>query len=142
MRQYHTSLEINAPVEVVWNYLVDFGSYPAWNPLVGSLKGNIEEGGQISTYPIPLGKTYHPTILAFEKNKQLVWRGVKGAGFLLAGKHYYQLEKTDVNTTQFRHGEWFTGLFSWFLPNRLLMKMERAFIEHNNVLKQRIENEK
>lgn len=142
MKQYHTVIEINSPAEIVWKHLVDFGAYPEWNPLVGSLTGELIKGAQISTYIIPLGKTYKPTVLTIEPNSEITWQGIQGAKWLLAGKHYYRLEKIDVNKTKLLHGEWFTGLLSWFIRRKLLNKMENAFLSHNQLLKQRIEDEK
>ena len=141
MKQYHTSIAINASIEVVWKYLTDFASYPVWNPLVGKLEGDIKEGGTISTFIIPLGKTYRPILLSYKPKEELVWQGMQGAKFLMAGKHYYRLEKISDTETKMLHGEWFTGIFSWFIPESLLQKMENTFIEHNEILKHRIENE-
>lgn len=142
MKQYHTTIEIEAPVAQVWQHLTNFKAYPIWNPLVGELTGDLRQGGKISTYIVPLGKIYRPKVLEWKENKALVWQGVQGAKFLMAGKHYYRLEAIEGSRTKLLHGEWFTGLFSWFIPKSLLNKMENAFIEHNNLLKQRVENEK
>ncbi len=142
MKQYHTALLIKAPIQKVWNELTHFGAYPEWNPLVGKLEGEMIEGKKISTFIIPLNKTYHPVVIEYKPNESLIWKGVQGASFLLAGKHYYKLEKLNATQTQLHHGEWFTGLFSHFINKKLLNKMENAFIQHNELLKQRIENEK
>lgn len=88
MKQYHTSITINASIEVVWKHLTDFTSYPSWNPLVGKFVGEMNEGSTISTFIIPLGKTYHPKIMIYQPKKELVWQGIQGAKFLMAGKHY------------------------------------------------------
>jgi hypothetical protein len=142
MKQYHTSIHINSSVEVVWKHLTDFSAYGAWNPLVGKLEGEIQEGKTISTYIVPLGKTYHPRLLVYRPHEELTWQGVQGAKFLLAGKHYYRLEKIGENETKLLHGEWFTGLLSWFIPQPLMQQMEDAFTAHNNLLKNRIEHER
>lgn len=142
MKQYHTTIDIDASAEAVWNELTNFKAYPQWNPIVGSLKGDMKTGSTIATYIVPLGKTYYPTILNYEKNKELIWLGVQGAKFLMAGKHYYKLEKVDTTKTRLLHGEYFTGLFSLFISKPLLAKMERAFLDHNNLLKKRVENGK
>ena len=142
MKQYHTDIVIKASVDTVWNELTNTESYPNWNPLVGKLTGELKAGNRISTYIVPLEKTYQPKLLVVEPQKELTWQGIQGAKFLLAGKHYYRLEQISATETRLLHGEWFTGLFSFFIPKRLLQKMESAFIEHNKQLKKRIENEK
>jgi hypothetical protein len=89
MKAYHTSIKIAKPLNLVWNVLTDFEAYPDWNPLVGELTGDIEEGGIIKTFIIPLNKAYYPKILSFKKEKEIIWMGAQGSKYLLAGKHYY-----------------------------------------------------
>lgn len=78
----------------------------------------------------------------YKINEELIWKGTQGTKFLMAGTHYYRLEKINDNQTKLLHGEWFTGLFSWFIPKKTIKKMETAFKEHNMILKKRIEHEK
>ena len=59
----------------------------------------------------------------------------------MAGEHYYRLEVLSPTRTRLLHGEQFTGLMSNFIGKDLLAKMENAFIEHNRILKQRVEHE-
>ena len=141
MKQYHTQIDIAAPASTVWKYLTDFASYPDWNPIVGKLDGEMIVGKAISTYIVPLGKTYQPVLLAWEPTKELVWRGTQGTGWLMAGEHYYRLEPLSPTRTRLLHGEQFTGLMSNFIGKDLLAKMENAFTEHNRILKQRVEHE-
>lgn len=142
MKEYHTSIIINATPKEVWIHLTDFSSYPDWNPIVGFLKGETKEGSYIQTYIVPLGKTFQTKLLVFREYEEMTWEGVQAAKFLMAGKHYYRLEKISDKQTKLLHGEWFTGLFSHFISKKLLQKMEDAFLLHNQMLKQRIENEK
>lgn len=139
MKHYHTKITINSPLETVWETLLDTKNYPNWNPLVGKVKGNLAQGQTIQTYIIPLKNTYSAKIITFLPYKEFSWKGVQGASFLMAGKHYYKVEKIDNQTTQLLHGEYFTGLFSFFIPKKLLQKMENAFLEHNQALKTLLE---
>ncbi|WP_338814917.1 SRPBCC domain-containing protein [Bernardetia sp. Wsw4-3y2] len=139
MKQYHTKITINSPLETVWTALVNTENYPNWNPLVGKLEGNLAEEQTIKTYIIPLGNTYSPKIIAFVPYNQLTWKGIQGASFLIAGEHYYKLRKVDNQNTELLHGEYFTGLLSFFIPKKLLQKMENAFLEHNQALKTLLE---
>ena len=108
---------------------------------MGKLDGTMVVGQPISTYIVPLGKTYQPVLLRYEPMKELVWRGTQGAGWLMAGEHYYRLEALSPTRTRLLHGEQFTGLMSNFISKALLTKMENAFLEHNRILKQRIDHE-
>jgi len=56
MKEYHTSILINAHLEVVWKELTNFKNYPDWNPIVGKLEGEMKVGSKISTFIVPLKK--------------------------------------------------------------------------------------
>jgi len=141
MKSYHTSLVIDKPIGRVWHHLTDVERYPDWNPLVGRLVGELKTGNRIETFIVPLGKSYFPTLLSVQPEQELIWQGFQGAKFLLAGKHYYRLEALDAHSTTLYHGEYFTGLFSAFIPKKLLQKMEAAFIQHNLEIKRLVEHE-
>jgi hypothetical protein len=141
MKEYHTKIEINDSKEKVWKALTDFESYSDWNPLVSSITGNLSEGGTIKTTIVPLQNTFEALLLSFKENKEIVWKGKRGASFLLAGEHYYRIKESIENITTLEHGEYFTGILSVFISKKLLTKMEQAFVAHNIVLKERIEND-
>lgn len=141
MKEYHTTIKISKPIEEVWRVLTDFETYPDWNPLVGTLTGNFEEGGSVKAHIIPLGKSFPTIISSFKKNEELIWQGTVVASFLLKAEHYYKVQSIDKQHTELLHGEYFTGIFSHFIPKFLLQKMENAFTAHNEALKKRIENE-
>lgn len=142
MKEYHTAIIINSPPESVWKELTNFEHYPEWNPIVGKPVGEMIEGEQISTFIVPLHKTYYVTLLSYKESEELLWQGTRGAKFLMTGKHYYRLRELSDKRTELLHGEYFTGLFSYFISPALLAKMEAAFEQHNILLKQRIENGK
>ena len=140
MKQYHTDIIIHQSRAKVWEFLTDFAQYPDWNPLVGRLEGKMQVGEKIATFIVPLNKTFYPVLLQYEPEQELVWQGVQGAKFLLAGKHYYRLESLGEEETKLYHGEYFTGLFSHFIAKKLLNKMYQTFLKHNEILKKRLEN--
>lgn len=139
MKEYHTSISINGTLSQVWKELNNFKDYPEWNPLVGKLEGDIKEGGEISTYVVPLSNTYKAVLISYKENKELIWLGVQGAKFLMAGRHYYILKEISATQTELLHGEQFTGLFSFLLPSSMLKRMKDAFEQHNILLKHHVE---
>lgn len=141
MKEYHTKIEIDRPIQEVWNFLINFDKYPDWNPLVGRLSGDFQEGGTIEVYIIPLKKSFFPTLTSLIPEKEIVWKGVQGAAFILAGTHYYRLNALGDQGTELEHGETFTGILSNLLPKKMLANMEQVFKDHNQALKNVMENE-
>ncbi len=47
MKELRTEIEIDAPVERVWESLVDFTSSPEWNPLIRRIDGTPEVGTRL-----------------------------------------------------------------------------------------------
>jgi len=140
MKEYHTEIGIAAPTEQVWNALVNFSSYPNWNPLVSWLRGDFQEGGKIQMYIAPLNRSFSATLTRLEQGREFSWVGVQGAAWIIAGKHYYRLESIGDDATRLLHGEYFRGVGSAFISKNLLGTMENAFHAHNQALKERIEH--
>ena len=140
MKQYHTQIDIAAAPEKVWHELVDFPSYPSWNPLVARLAGEFRTGGQISMFITPLNKEFAATMKVIEPNVEFSWIGVQIARWVISGEHYYRLEQLGPNLTRLHHGEYFRGLASVFIDAATLQKMRAAFELHNVVLKARVEH--
>lgn len=141
MKEYHTAIIVNAPVDRVWRTLTDFSAYPDWNPLVGWLKGDISTDGQIQMFIKPLNRSFNAKLKRVEQNKELTWVGIQLAAWFISGEHYYRLEKLSNNSTRLLHGESFRGLGSAFIGKSILTDMLDAFNLHNLMLKERIENE-
>lgn len=140
MKEYHTEIVIHRPPEEVWDKLTDFDAYPGWNPLVGSLEGDFRTGGEIEMYIKPLGKTFKAKLRRVERPEEMTWIGVQGAEWILAGEHYYRLERLGDGSTRLLHGEYFRGLLSLFLGKATLRQMEETFEEHNRLLKDQVEH--
>lgn len=140
MKEYHTEITIGASVDRVWKVLTDFSAYPEWNPLVGWLEGDFRTGGRIQMFIKPLDRSFQATLKQVQENREMTWVGVRFASWFMSGEHYYRLDAMGSNSTQLLHGECFRGLGSVFIGKPMLRKMEDAFIQHNRLLKERVEN--
>jgi hypothetical protein len=140
MKEYHTSIVVNSSVEKVWETLVDFSAYPAWNPLVGWLQGDFKTGGQIRMFIKPLNRSFQATLKRVEQHKEITWVGIQFAAWWISGEHYYRLEVLSSDATRLLHGEYFRGLGGAFIRKSMLSKMLDAFKLHNILLKERVEN--
>ncbi|KAB8029870.1 SRPBCC domain-containing protein [Fluviispira multicolorata] len=111
-----TNIQIKAPVEKVWNKLADFKSYLSWNFFITKIEGEQREGEKLIVNIAPPGgspATFKPVITKYVPNKELRWVGTLGPQWLFRGEHYFQLKDNGDGTTDFMHGENFSG---WLVP--------------------------
>ncbi|MDQ2049716.1 SRPBCC domain-containing protein [Natronolimnohabitans sp. A-GB9] len=95
MRQIEVFTEIDAPPDVVWEVLLEFESYPEWNPFVRAVEGEPSEGEQLQVRIDPPGgrsMTFSPEVVAVEENRRLVWLGRLAVPFAFDGYHEFHLE--------------------------------------------------
>ena len=135
----HT-IQINASIQRVWQVLTDFEDYPNWNPLIGSIRGEVKENQWVMAYFTPL-KLYVPVkIEAYQAHQTIVWKARLPHAYLMQGKHYYKLRPINEQLTELEHGEIFSGLLSKLFPAFLLSKIQDAYQYHNQKLKVIAEN--
>ena len=114
-----TEIEIAATPERVWSVLLDFTSYPHWNPFIREISGPSMKGGSLRvtlTLPGRAAMTFSPTVLAAEEGREFRWRGRLVVPGLFDGEHYFRIESLNPERTALIHGEDFSSL----LPGTLL----------------------
>src|SRR2546422_9293011 len=50
MLELRTDIEIDAPVERVWEVLTDFDRFPDWNPFIRRIPGNAQVGSRLDVF--------------------------------------------------------------------------------------------
>ena len=141
-RSLYTEIEINAPASTVWATLTDTASFPEWNPFIKSLTGDLTVGNRLAVTLQSEGNApmnFTPTILKAQENQELRWLGKLGAKGIFDGEHYYILQETAQGTTQFRHGENFSGMLAYVLFALIGEDTEKGFTAMNDALKARVE---
>lgn len=73
--ELRTSIEIDAPHDVVWGVLTDFASLPEWSSGLRGLKGDFREGGEVAVVFRAFGmdQTFHHELKFFEEGAQFGW---------------------------------------------------------------------
>jgi hypothetical protein len=133
-----TETTMAASVEKVWTTLIDFDSYPRWNPFITKVTGDVSEGEKIEAQL--MGMTIKPRIERLEENTELRWVGHLMVPGIFDGEHYFRIEANSDGSTRFVHGERFTGLLvPIFAVLGQFKKIERAFVDMNEALKARVE---
>jgi hypothetical protein len=143
MKEIQTEIEIQASPNTIWNILMDFDHYPDWNPFIKSISGVETEGGQLVVFLQPPGEngmTFKPSVIKNKQNQEFRWLGKVAGGVFFNGEHYFILKDQGNDSTQFIHGEKFTGLLVGILGG-MLKNTKNGFIAMNQALKQRAEGE-
>lgn len=113
MAVYRTTLPIAATAEAVWAILIDFDSWPEWNPSVPSISGDAELA---STLQLTLAMPGRPsakvkaTLTEVVPARRLCWHGNVGGDWLFAGTREFDLDPQPRGPMLFTHVEDVTGL--------------------------------
>ncbi|MGI9647593.1 MAG: SRPBCC family protein [Acidimicrobiia bacterium] len=141
MKTIESSIDIDAAPEKVWAILMDFDSYPDWNPFITSIKGEQRLGGKLEAYLDPpggKGMTFKPTVVAFEEGTELTWLGRLLLPGVFDGRHTLRVEPRDGGST-FVHGESFGGVLTGLIMRFIGDSTELGFEQMNTALKARAE---
>ncbi|MCC5913617.1 MAG: SRPBCC domain-containing protein [Balneolaceae bacterium] len=141
MKKLETIIHIHTPPKHVWDVLMDFDSYPEWNPFVRSIKGSGAEGENITITVQPPGKKgmdFTPLVLKSTELTEFRWKGKLFIKGLFDGEHYFVLKELPNGSTALYHGEIFSGLLIPFCKS-MLDDVKSGFEHMNIALKERCE---
>jgi hypothetical protein len=141
MKNIQTEILIHTDITKVWDVLMNFDSYPKWNPFITSISGEPKLGSRLTvTINPPGGKgmTFKPNILTLESNKAFRWKGKLGINGIFDGEHYFILESLENDKTKFIHGEIFSGLLVP-LVGKMLDQTQKGFQLMNESIKNECE---
>ena len=142
MHLLETQIDIDAPVERVWSLLIDFPSYPRWNPFVRSIEGILEVGQSLKVFIQPQGAKgmrFQPTVLVAQPNRELRWKGKLFLPGLFDGEHYFKLEVKPEGGLTFHQGENFSGVLVPLFRRSLDGPTKQGFVAMNEALKREAE---
>jgi hypothetical protein len=141
MRRIETVIDIAAPPAAVWRVLLDFASYPEWNPFIRRIEGEARVGARLRVTIQPPGRkpmTFRPTVCAAEPGRELRWLGRVLIPGLFDGEHAFVLEPSGAGC-RLRHEERFTGLLAGAFPG-MLADTAKGFEALNAALARRVES--
>jgi hypothetical protein len=141
-KELNTNIEIDAPANIVWEALTDFGRYNEWNPFIRSIRGEAKQGEQLEIFVQPLdgkGMTFRPVIRDLNPNRELSWIGKLLLPGILDSEHQFQIESLGEHRTRLINREVFFGLLVPLLWRDLDTKIRQGFEEMNHALKKLVE---
>ncbi len=127
MKSIISEICIQASPADVWSVLVDFASYPQWNPFILSLTGTVAENEKIKARIKPVdgaAMIFKPIVLRFVEHHTICWEGHLLFKGLFDGRHSFELLENGDGTITFIQSENFSGilvpLFSDMIENKTL----------------------
>jgi hypothetical protein len=144
LKEIRTEIEINASPEKTWEILIDFNSYPQWNPFIRQITGAPVVG---TTLKLNLNtsrgknRSYKPTVTKVEPSHELRWHGKLFIPGIFDGERIFIIESLKTNRIRFVHMEIFTGLVVSLIGNRLDKDMYQSFVKMNDAFKEKVEQE-
>ena len=143
-REIVTEIVIGASPDAVWEVLLDFDSYPEWNPFITSASGQAETGERLAVTIQPQGRRamqFRPEVLRALPGQELSWLGRVGVPGLFDGEHRFILEAdADSGGTRFIQRETFSGILLPFIWWSMGAPTRGGFEAMNRALKQRVES--
>lgn len=114
-RCVRAEIEIDAPIERVWQILVDLDRYQEWNPFTPRVETSLRVGDPIHLYVRLVGKrlTHRVEYVTRSEPYALGWEMKLGARFLLHAERVQVLTPLDPNRTHYVTEDCFTG---WLRP--------------------------
>jgi hypothetical protein len=135
-------VEIDAPIERVWEILNDVDRYGEWNPFTPRVESTLQIGAPIRLHVRLVGRRLMRRVEFVTRNAPytLGWEMKMGARFLLYAERVQVLTAIDEDRTRYRTADCFTG---WLRPLVLGLfgkAMERGFVDCALGLKKAAEN--
>lgn len=134
---------INAPSHKIWNTLTDYENYSSWNRAMKFNNHDFGVGNEISfTAFDENGKemmTMKPTVMRYEKNKAIVWKGKLYISGIFDGTHQFYLKDFGNGSTEFTQKEDFSGLLIPIARFNIIKDTQDRFVLMDKALKNKVE---
>jgi hypothetical protein len=141
VRHLEVVTDLDAPAAPVWQALTDTAAYPAWNPFVTRLTGDLGVGQRPQVRIEPPGgrpMTFRPTVTVLEPGRRPEWLGHAGIPGVFDGRHAFTVEPRADGGCTFTHRESFGGILVPF-PGAAPGRTEAGFAATNAALRVRAE---
>ena len=143
MFEHHieTRIDIQASANQVWDALLTFDAYPAWNPFILQISGGPEVGRALHVTVKPAGgsvMSFSPSVLQAESGQALRWKGKFLMPGLFDGEHYFLIQPQSSGGVTLVHGEMFSGVLVPFFKGQLDKGTKAGFEAMNQALRERV----
>jgi len=109
--EVRTEIIIKAAPHTIWQILTDVKNYPAWNPYIYEIQGELKlhKSVKFRMKGSPKERKFSAKILAYKPDTTWAWGG--SVLFFFSARHYFILERIDNEHTRLIQGEYWHGWF-------------------------------
>ena len=137
--------EIEAPITDVWLALIDFPSYPVWNPFTPRVSTDLEIGSPVQLHVVMPGRSASDRtewLNLVEPEKTICWGMHMGAPWLLTANRWQCLTPLSDTRTEYVTTDKFSGLLAPLVMALYAKPIETGFQQVADGLKAYVENRK
>ena len=99
MKQFQSSIDIDAPPEAVWAVLIDTANWPRFDPYSERLEGQPALGETLTVYStLAPGRAFALTVTAFDRASEFAWTGGLPLGMLKNVRSHTLTPRADGGT--------------------------------------------
>jgi len=142
MREIRAEIEIEAPIEKVWNVVTDIDNWQEWSPIINQASGVASPGSELSITMVSEegkdGPQYTPVVTIFEEPKLFRWRAKMMSELIFTNDKVFELKKTSSGT-RLIHKETFKGMLTPLFWNKLNSHVPSMLKSMNEALKEKVE---
>lgn len=140
-RAYSALVDIDVPAEDVWDVVTDFKSYPAWNPLLTNVEGDLVAGGELRVQAAFSPRAVRATVTLVDKPHNLEWEDHVPLNVITPVFSVHLLPLGE-NRTRVIIAESFTGPLVPILGRRLDRQMPPLYEAMAEALAQQVQQRK
>ena len=145
-RSVRAEIEIEAPIDRVWQILNDLQAYAEWNPFTPRVESSLQIGEPVHLHARMIGERLLHRVEWVTRNeptsgtRALCWEMKMGARFLLHAERCQTLTALNDRRTHYVSEDSFTGLLTPLVMGLFGRAMKRGFEDCAKGLKQRAED--
>lgn len=141
--------KIRASPEAVYKILLEFTSYPDWNPMITRIVGDAQVGSKLDLV-IKMEDRDHrhktrATVLKRDTYKEFRWVETLFISFLFRAEQYFLIDDhgkgQEADQCTFIHGKTFSGILLPIFKKRIGPRLEKTLMNFNEAFKARVEHD-
>ncbi len=147
VREFTTTIDVDAPVARAWRVLVDFAAYPRWCPTHREIRGEAalgetlrirlaREPGSDATFGVSAA------VRTLEAERELAYGGgFPGAAWIFDVHHAFRLEALGPDCCRLTNYERFSGVLVAVVGGAIARRVGKGYVAFNAAFRDRCEAE-